>query len=68
MSNIARSLATQKRQYNSYHKEIKQVAATLVSEQGYAIPQTAEAVGVSTHFLYTWKEHIEQEQAAQLAG
>lgn len=48
-----------KRQYRTYTKEFKEEALGLITEQGYSVPQAADALGVSSNLLYTWKQKAE---------
>ena len=45
-----------KRQYRTYTKEFKDEALGLITEQGYSVSQAADALGVSSNLLYTWKQ------------
>ncbi len=47
---------TQKRAYKRYPKEFKEEAVALVREQGYTVPQAAEAVGVTTTVCISGKK------------
>ena len=49
-----------KRQYRTYTKEFKEEALGLITEQGYSVPQAADALGVSSNLLYTWKQKAEE--------
>ncbi|MEZ9819788.1 transposase, partial [Shewanella sp. 10N.286.45.A1] len=49
-----------KRQYRTYTKELKEEALGLITEQGYSVPEAADALGVSSNLLYTWKQKAEE--------
>jgi len=49
-----------KRQYRTYTREFKAEALGLITEQGYSVPQAADALGVSSNLLYTWKQKAEE--------
>ena len=49
-----------KRQYRTYTKEFKEEALGLITEQGYSVPQAADALGVSSNLLYTWIQKAEE--------
>jgi len=49
-----------KRQYRTYTKEFKEEALGLITEQGYSVSQAADALGISTNLLYTWKQKAEE--------
>ena len=53
---------SQKRIYKQYPQEFKEEAVTLVTEQGYSVPEAAKSLGIATNLLYRWKE--KQEQSA----
>ena len=53
---------SQKSSYIQYPQEFKEEAVTLVSEQGYSVPEAAKSLGIATNLLYRWKE--KQEQSA----
>jgi len=54
---------THERNYKQYPKEYKQEAAALVTKQGYAVPNAAEALGEATNILSCWKENAEDQKA-----
>ena len=49
-----------KRQYRTYTKEFKEEALGLISEQNYSVSQAADALGISSNLLYTWKQKAEE--------
>lgn len=49
-----------KRQYRTYTKEFKEEALGLITEQDYSVSQAADALGVSSNLLYTWKQKAEE--------
>jgi len=56
---------SQKRTYKRYPKEFKEEVVSLVLDQGYSVAKAAESVGVKPSLVYTWKDKIESEKAAQ---
>jgi transposase len=51
---------SQKRSYKQYPPEFKEEAVSLVTEQGYSVPEAAKSLGIATNLLYKWKEKQEQ--------
>jgi len=47
---------SQKRSYKHYPPEFKEEAASLVTEQGYSVPEATKPLGIATNLLYRWKE------------
>lgn len=47
---------SQKRTYKQYSVEFKEEAVTLVTDQGYTIPEAAKSLGINTNMLYRWKD------------
>jgi transposase len=45
----------------SYPKEFKEEAVTLVTEQGYSVPEGVKSLGVAVSLLYNWKARFEKE-------
>lgn len=56
---------SQKRTYKTYTQEFKQEAVALVTEQGYSVPEAANALGVSANLLYKWKEKLEVQASGK---
>ena len=56
-----------KRQYRTYTKEFKDEAIGLITEQGYTVPQAADALGVSSNLLYTWKQKAEELETSTVS-
>jgi transposase len=54
---------SKKRQYKQYTKEFKEEAVSLVTEQGYSVPEAAKSLGVNPNLLYRWKDKIEEKKA-----
>ena len=57
-----------KRQYRTYTKEFKEEALSLITEQGYSVPQAADALGVSSNLLYTWKQKAEELESSNITS
>ncbi|AQS36503.1 transposase [Shewanella psychrophila] len=57
-----------KRQYRTYTKEFKEEALCLITEQGYSVPQAADALGVSSNLLYTWKQKAEELESSNVTS
>jgi len=57
-----------KRQYRTYTKEFKEEALGLITEQGYSVPQAADALGVSSNLLYTWKQKAEELESSNVTS
>ena len=57
-----------KRQYRTYTKEFKEEALGLITEQGYSDPQAADALGVSSNLLYTWKQKAEELESSNVTS
>ena len=57
-----------KRQYRTYTKEFKEEALGLIAEQGYSVPQAADALGVSSNLLYTWKQKAEELESSNVTS
>ncbi|KJG59740.1 transposase [Photobacterium kishitanii] len=57
-----------KRQYRTYTKEFKEEALSLIIEQGYSVPQAADALGVSSNLLYTWKQKTEELESSNVTS
>ena len=55
-----------KRQYKSYSPEFKEEAISLVTEQGYSVPEAAASLGIRTNQLYGWKKKQEESKAGDL--
>ena len=56
-----------KRQYRTYTKEFKEEAIGLITEQGYTVPQPADALGVSSNLLYTWEQKAEELETSTVS-
>jgi len=56
-----------KRQYRTYTKEFKEEAIGLITEQGYTVPQAADALGLSSNLLYTWKQKAEELETSTVS-
>ena len=56
---------SQKRTYKRYPKEFKEEVVSLVLNQGYSVAKAAESVGVKASLVYSWKEKVEADKAAQ---
>ena len=54
----------QKRQYKTYTKAFKEEAVALVIDQGYAVPEAAESLGIRANLLYGWKQQFEDKQSS----
>ena len=57
-----------KRQYRTYTREFKAEALGLITEQGYSVPQAADALGVSSNLLYTWKQKAEELEISNVTS
>lgn len=57
-----------KRQYRTYTKEFKEEALGLITEQGYSVPQAADALGVSSNLLYSWKQKAEELESSNVTS
>ena len=57
-----------KRQYRTYTKEFKGEALGLITEQGYSVSQAADALGVSSNLLYTWKQKAEELESSNVTS
>ena len=57
-----------KRQYRTYTKEFKDEALGLITEQGYSVSQAADALGVSSNLLYTWKQKAEELESSNVTS
>ena len=47
---------TTKRKCQSYNKEFKDGALALIYDQNYSVSEAANAVGITTSLLYSWKQ------------
>jgi transposase len=52
----------QKRQYKIYTKAFKEEVVALVIDQGYTVPEAAQALGIRANLLYGWKQQFEDKQ------
>jgi transposase len=52
----------QKRVYKSYPQSFKEEAVSLVTDQGYSVPEAAESLGIRANQLYDWKAKIESSK------
>ena len=57
-----------KRQYRTYTKEFKDEALGLITEQGYSVSQAADALGVLSNLLYTWKQKAEELEGSNVTS
>lgn len=57
-----------KRQYRTYTREFKEEALGLITEQGYSVPQAADALGISSNLLYTWKQKAEELESSNVTS
>ena len=51
----------QKRQYKQYPQEFKEEAVALVNDQGYSVPEAANALGIRSNLLYRWKNKVDEQ-------
>ena len=49
----------------TYKKEFKEEAVSLITEQGYTVPEAAKSLGIGTSMLYKWKQIIEDQQSGK---
>ena len=52
----------QKRVYKSYPQSFKEEAVSLLTDQGYSVPEAAESLGIRANQLYDWKAKIESSK------
>ena len=55
-----------KRRYRTYTKEFNEETLGLITEQGYSVPQAADALGVSPNLLYTWKQKADELESSNV--
>lgn len=49
----------------TYNKEFKEEAVSLITEQGYSVPEAAKSLGIGTSMLYKWKQVIEDQKSGK---
>ena len=52
---------SEKKAQKSYPKEFKEEAVSLVTEQGYSVPEAAKSLCIAVSLLYSWKAKIEKQ-------
>lgn len=52
---------TKKRTYRHYDDEFKKEALALITEQNYSVAEAAQALGISTSLIYSWKRKADAE-------
>lgn len=53
---------SKKRQYKHYDQEFKKEAVSLVTEQGYGVPEATASMLIRTNQLYSWKKKQEESK------
>ncbi|MFT5135117.1 MAG: transposase [Arenicella sp.] len=62
-------MTSSKRKNKSYTQQFKEETVALVTEQGYTVMETADAVFLRPNQIYNWKQHIADESnGARLTG
>ena len=54
-------MTTEKRTRRKYTEDFKRDAVTLVTEQGYKVPEAARSLGIGDNLLRRWKREFEAE-------
>lgn len=59
---------TKKRTYRQYDDEFKKEALALITEQHYSVAEAAQALGISTSLIYSWKRKADAEGDIVISG
>ena len=59
---------TKKRTYRQYDDEFKKEALALITEQNYSVAEAAQALGISTSLIYSWKRKADAEGDIVISG
>jgi len=55
----------QTRSYKTYSKKFKEESVSLVTEQGYSVPEASKSLGIGASMLYKWKQTIEDQKSGK---